>query len=89
MPKPDFQEFDLWSLRDFDVSMTSDDRRETAIRLRELLGDYYVHLPQKVGAMAINPSRELELLADDAPLYYNNLAFSSCSESKDDHLECN
>ena len=75
MPKPDFQEFDLWSLRDFDVSMTSDDRRETAIRLRELLGDYYVHLPQKVGAMAINPSRELELLADDAPLYYNNLAF--------------
>ena len=39
MPKPDFQEFDLWSLRDFDVSMTSDDRRETAIRLRELLGE--------------------------------------------------
>ena len=75
MPQTGYQEFDLWTMRDFDVQMTADDRRNTASGLRDLLRDYYVHLPQKVGAMAINPDRELELLADDAPLYLNNLEF--------------
>ncbi|MBS1302059.1 S41 family peptidase [Loktanella sp. SALINAS62] len=75
MPDVEFETFDVRALRDMDVPLSATDRRDIAAGLRKLLRDYYVHLPQKVGSMAINPDRELELLADDAPLFQNNLQF--------------
>ncbi|MBO9406196.1 hypothetical protein J7399_02055 [Shimia sp. R9_1] len=76
MPQPsDNPPLALWAVRNQDTPIPADERRDIANRLREVLGDYYVHLPQKVGSMAINPVRELELLADDADAYFSSHAF--------------
>lgn len=76
MPMPAPQSpMPLWSVRDQTTASTADDRREIATQLRRALRDYYVHLPQKTASMAIDPLRELELLADDAEEYRDSRHF--------------
>jgi hypothetical protein len=61
--------------RSWDMAMTASERRAIASQLITALGEYYVHLPLKVSALAINPLQEARLLYDDAELVPNDLDF--------------
>lgn len=65
----------LWTIRDHDTPIAPDDLSTIAMRLRDSLRDFYVHLPQKTVSLAIDPLRELELLADDAGAYFSIYEF--------------
>lgn len=68
--------FPLWAARGETIARISGDERVAiAGCLRQALSHYYVHLPQKVATMAIDPLRELELLAGDASWIGPDLQF--------------
>ncbi|MBO9478174.1 hypothetical protein J7382_11565 [Shimia sp. R11_0] len=72
---PNSPSYALFALRNQTVEISSGDLSAIALQLRDVLRDYYVHLPQKTASMAINPLRELELLADDAAAYPSTAAY--------------
>jgi hypothetical protein len=55
----------LSSFRQIPVGYTESEMGQLAEQLLALIRDYYVHLPVKRSALAIDPVQELQLLADD------------------------
>ncbi len=65
----------LWTIRNQDIPFRADALHTVAMRMRDTLRDFYVHLPQKTVSLAIDPLRELELLADDSEAYFSSYEF--------------
>jgi hypothetical protein len=65
----------LASVRSLGIGLTVDERQLMARQLLTILDEYYVHLPQKISALAINPVQEARLLFDDAKLIPTDMEF--------------
>ena len=65
----------LSTIRDFTVSFSYEERNYLVRQLINALQDYYVHLPIKRAAFAIDPIQELRLLLDDRTANYSQLSF--------------
>jgi hypothetical protein len=65
----------LATVRGIGAGLGPDAMTLVADQALRMVRDYYVHLPQKVSAQAVNPVRELELLIDDVPYFGSDREF--------------
>lgn len=65
----------LASTRNLGIGLSTEERQLIALQTLVALNDYYVHLPQKISALAINPIQQARLLIDDAKYILEDLEF--------------
>ena len=65
----------LASLRGVSLGLSVNDMIATAAAIEQLIADFYVHLPLKRSALAIDPVQELAILQDDVKFGLDEVTF--------------